>query len=189
MPITRTDLIILAFLSERAAHAWEIDRRLIEMGADYWAEYSRPHLYYSLRKLARTGLVELLRKDQPELKKEYRLADKGKETLQNHEVVSQLFYNHVYFDFDLLLGFADRFAADTVHFKKLLEHRQEALQKELEGIQDVWVRAEREGEMPFGKLAVIKHRIKFLKSELDFLKWLDKNTPDDWRSLNRPGRE
>ena len=63
------------------------------------------------------------------------------------------------------------------------------MQKELEGIQDVWARAEREGEMAFGKLAVIKHRIKFLKSELDFLKWLDKNTPDDWRSLNRPGRE
>jgi DNA-binding PadR family transcriptional regulator len=189
MPITRTDLIILAFLSEKPAHAWEIDRRLIEMGADFWAEYSRPHLYYSLRKLARSGLVELLAREQAELKKEYRLTDQGRETLQNHEVVEQLFYNHVYFDFDLLLGFADRFAADTVSFKRLLEHRQEALQNELEGIQQVWAKAEREGAMSFGKLAVIKHRIKFLKSEIDFLKWLDKNTPEEWRSLNRPGGE
>lgn len=189
MPITRTDLIALAFLSERAAHAWEMDRRLVEMGAHFWAEYSRPHLYYSLRKLARAGLVELLQKDQPDPKKEYRLTEKGRETLQNHEIVSQLFYNHVYFDFDLLLGFADRFAADTVSFKKMLEHRQEALQKELEGIQEVWARAEREGNMPFGKLAVIKHRIKFLKSELDFLKWLDKQTPEEWKSLSRPGGE
>ena len=189
MPITRTDLIILAFLSEKPAHAWEIDRRLVEMGAGYWAEYSRPHLYYSLRKLARAELVELLKSEQSELKKEYALTDKGKATLQNHEVVSQLFYNHVYFDFDLLLGFADRFAADTVSFKKLLEHRQEALLQELEGIQQVWAKAEREGALSFGKLAVIKHRIKFLKSEIDFLKWLDKNTPDEWQSLNRPGGE
>lgn len=189
MPITRTDLIVLAFLSESAAHAWEIDRRLVELGARYWAEYSRPHLYYSLRKLARSGLVELLQKDQAEPRKEYRLTDKGRETLQNHEIVSQLFYNQVYFDFDLLLGFADRFSADSVSFKRLLEHRREALQQELEGVQDVWARADKEGNMPFGKLAVIKHRIKFLKSELDFLKWLDKQTPDEWNSLNRPGGE
>ncbi len=150
MAITRTDLIILAFLSERSAHAWEIDRRLIEMGADYWAEYSRPHLYYCLRKLARAGLVELLQKEQAELKKEYRLTDTGRETLRNHEVVSQLFYNHVYFDFDLLLGLPI-VSPPTPSLPKLLEPS-EALRRR--GIQDVW-RVREEGRA-LRKLCVIK---------------------------------
>lgn len=189
MPITRTDLIILAFLSENPTHGWDIDRKLSAMGANYWAEYSRPHLYYSLRKLERGGLLERVQTEQREIRKPYRITAKGKELLQKGSDLSAIFQNRVFFDFDLLLGFSERLAAQDVPFQSMLEERQEALQKELEGIQQVWAQAERSGEMAFGKLAVIKHRIKFLKSELEFLKWLGKNIPDDWQSLNRVGGE
>ena len=189
MPITRTDLIILAFLSEHVSHGWEIDRKLTEIGANYWAEYSRPHLYYSLRKLEREGLVELVKKEREELKKQYRLTEKGRDYLATSDIIPQLYYNHVYFDFDLLLGFSHRLGTSSVTFRELLVKRQDALQAELAGIQSIWEKAEKSGDMPLGKLAVIKHRIKFLKSELDFLKWLDKSTPDDWDSLNRHGSE
>jgi len=189
MPITRADLIILAFLSENASHGWEIDKKLVEIGADYWAEYSRPHLYYSLRKLAREGLVELVKKERDDLKKQFCLTNKGREFLSENPIVPQLFYNRTFFDFDLLLGFADRFSGGKAAFRDQLVKRQEALEEELSGIQVIWEKAEKSGEMPFGKLAVIKHRIKFLKSEIDFLKWLDKSTPHDWDSLKKLGED
>ena len=190
MPITRTDLIILAFLSERPSHGWEIDRQLVQIGANFWAEYSRPHLYYSLRKLLREGLLEPVNSERQEYRKQYRLTAEGKALLRDGEVAAKLFHNQVYFDFDLLLGFSAHLGGGTsVTLKELLGRRQEALQSELAGVQQVWQKAEQSGEMAFGKLAVIKHRIKFLKSELEFLKWLDKNTPDDWKSLNVPGSE
>jgi hypothetical protein len=60
MLITRTDLIVLAFLSERAAHAWEIDRRLVRWGR-LLGGYSRP---ISFIEAGAHRLVQLLR-DQP----------------------------------------------------------------------------------------------------------------------------
>lgn len=189
MPITRTDLIILAFLSERTSHGWEIDRQLIQIGANFWAEYSRPHLYYSLRKLLREGLLEPVSSEHQERRKQYRLTAEGKALLRDGEVATKLFHNKVFFDFDLLLGFSLHLGGTSVSLKELLGRRQEALQGELSGVQEVWQKSEQSGEMAFGKLAVIKHRIKFLKSELEFLKWLDKNTPDDWKSLSVPGNE
>jgi DNA-binding PadR family transcriptional regulator len=187
MPITRTDLIILAFLSEKPSHGWEIDRQLVQMGANFWAEYSRPHLYYALRKLQEEGLLELVKPEKVELKKQYRVTDQGKSLLQDGETLAQLTLGRTYFDFDLLLGFSARLGGSAVRFRELLERRQERLQTELSGVQQVWQQAELSGELAFGTQAVIKHRIKFLKSELEFLKWLDKNTPDDWKSLNQPG--
>jgi DNA-binding PadR family transcriptional regulator len=185
MQLTRTDLLLLAFLSEKPCHVWEIDRSLVSIGAHLWVEYSRPHLYYALRKLKKEGLVALVAADEKKSKKEYGITAKGKGALKDKEVLSLLLYNPTRFDFDLILGMADRFKGGNMKLAEVLEQRQEALQNELSEIQEVWQKAEQQGGMTFGRAAVIKHRIKFLKSELEFLKWLDKNTPEDWKSLDQ----
>jgi DNA-binding PadR family transcriptional regulator len=183
MRITRTDLIILALLSDSPSYGWEIDNTLTEIGADLWAEYSRPHLYYALRKLEKHGYVELLPPQPHELKRLYQITEKGRRTLADEDTIGQLAHNSTLFDFDLLMGLAEQFQKGTRSFHELLDDRNEALEKELDTIQKLWQEAELAGGISFGRKAVMRHRIKFLKSEIDFLKWLKKNTPDDWDSL------
>lgn len=185
MTITGTDLIILAFLSEKSTHGWDIDRQLIEMGADLWAEYSRPNLYYALRKLEKSGLIEKEKSEKNPLRKAYRVTTKGQSALKDSVNLDQLFADRTYFDFDLLLGFSRQFASNKIEFKELLSRRQEQLEVELDRAQEIWQTAEMSADMPFGRLAVMRHRIKFLKSEIDFIKWLAKSVPDDWESLNK----
>ncbi|MCK4857105.1 MAG: PadR family transcriptional regulator [candidate division Zixibacteria bacterium] len=186
MEITRTDLIILALLAEKPSYGWELDATLTARGAQLWAEYSRPHLYYALRKLEKHGYVELLPPQPHELKRLHQITKKGRNALGDTAITDRLLYNRCYFDFDLLLGFPERFRSDKKDFQEVLEGRRQALQQELAAIQEVWREAELAGKISFGRFAVIRHRIKFLKSELDFLKWLAKNTPDNWDSLSRP---
>lgn len=185
MSITRTDLIVLAFLSEQPAHGWDIDRRLIEIGADLWAEYSRANLYYALRKLEHSGLIEKDKADKSPLRKSYRVTTKGQNAMREGVNLQQLSTGRTYFDFDLLLGFSRQLQSDDSTFLELLKKRQEELETELDRAQEVWQKAEMSSEIPFGRLAVMRHRIKFLKSEIEFLKWLAKSAPDDWESLNK----
>ncbi|MFH2055411.1 MAG: helix-turn-helix transcriptional regulator [bacterium] len=184
MRITKTDLLLLALLDKAPAYAWRLDELLREMRADLWAEYSRPHLYYALRKLEREGYAELVGSSEQELRRIYALTEKGRALLVSHEAGSELAYEHTAFSFDLLLGFAESFGAGRDDFSSLLEARREALERELEATQELWRSAEIAGDLQFGRLAVIRHRIKFLKSELDFLKWLEKSAPAGWQSLS-----
>ncbi len=185
MAFARTDLIILAFLSEQAAHGWDIDRQLVEMGADLWAEYSRPNLYYALRKLEREGLIEKEKAEKRRLRKSFKVTAKGQQALRDSVNLEQLAAGHTFFDFDLLLGFSRQLKSGEVEFLELLKKRQGELESELDRAQEVWQKAEMNSDVPFGRLAVMRHRIKFLKSEIEFLKWLAKSAPDDWESLNK----
>lgn len=154
------------------------------MRADLWADYSRPHLYYALRKLARSGYAELVGSEGSETRRVYAITDKGREALADPEASAALAYEHAAASFDLLLGFAAAFGNDRDDFSDILDTRRAALEEELESTQELWRSAEIAGNLQFGRLAVIRHRIKFLKSELDFLKWLEKNAPDGWESLS-----
>lgn len=180
--MTRTDLIILALLSNEPAHPWEIDRRLQDKGAHLWAEYSRPHLYYSIRKLEEAGLVSRSGSDDSN-RKVYEVTSRGLEELKRPEHRELLVSRRVFFDFDLILAFAEAFVTDKDDFEEFIAERRALLEQELEETQEYWQQAEMSGEEPFGRIAVMRHRIKFLKSELDFLKWLERNAPDGWRSL------
>ena len=54
--LTTADLVVLSvFLYGRPMHGYEVLRRLEESDVDDWARISRPQVYYSLRKLARSG--------------------------------------------------------------------------------------------------------------------------------------
>jgi DNA-binding PadR family transcriptional regulator len=59
MPATLTlpDLVVLSLLRERPMHGYELNQELARREVRDWAEISRPQIYYSLKKLARSGHI------------------------------------------------------------------------------------------------------------------------------------
>jgi len=59
MPVSLTlpDLVVLSLLRERPMHGYELNQELERREVRDWAGISRPQVYYSLKKLARSGHV------------------------------------------------------------------------------------------------------------------------------------
>lgn len=55
--LTLPDLVVLSLLSERPMHGYELNQELERRDVRDWAGISRPQVYYSLKKLARSGQV------------------------------------------------------------------------------------------------------------------------------------
>ncbi len=56
--LTTPDLVVLSLLAELPMHGYQLALELERREVKDWAGISRPQVYYSLRKLARLGLVE-----------------------------------------------------------------------------------------------------------------------------------
>jgi DNA-binding PadR family transcriptional regulator len=54
---TLADLVVLGLLSEQPMHGYQLVAELDRRDVEDWASISRPHVYYSLKKLARIGLI------------------------------------------------------------------------------------------------------------------------------------
>lgn len=57
--LTLADLVVLSLLTERPMHGYELNQELERREVRDWAGVSRPQVYYSLKKLARAGLLRL----------------------------------------------------------------------------------------------------------------------------------
>lgn len=55
--LTLPDLVVLSLLGERPMHGYELNQELERREARDWAGISRPQVYYSLKKLAGSGLI------------------------------------------------------------------------------------------------------------------------------------
>ena len=53
--LTLPDLVVLCLLAERPMHGYELNQELERREVRDWAGISRPQVYYSLKKLARSG--------------------------------------------------------------------------------------------------------------------------------------
>jgi DNA-binding PadR family transcriptional regulator len=56
--LTTSDLIILGFLMEHPMHGYQIIRELKKRQVRDWAGVSKPQVYYSLKKLEASGLIQ-----------------------------------------------------------------------------------------------------------------------------------
>jgi DNA-binding PadR family transcriptional regulator len=63
--LTVPDLVLLSLLAERAMHGYEANVELERRQVRDWAGISRPQVYYSLDKLARQGLIQAAKSDEP----------------------------------------------------------------------------------------------------------------------------
>lgn len=55
--LTLPDLVVLSLLRERPMHGYELNQELERRDVRDWAGISRPQVYYSLKKLARSGHI------------------------------------------------------------------------------------------------------------------------------------
>ncbi len=55
---TLADLVVLGLLCEQPMHGYQLVAELERRDVQDWASISRPHVYYSLKKLARLDMIE-----------------------------------------------------------------------------------------------------------------------------------
>ena len=65
MDLLASCLVLLSLLAERPMHGYQANLELERREIRDWANLSRPQLYYSLEKLARTGLIRAAETDKP----------------------------------------------------------------------------------------------------------------------------
>ena len=63
--LTIPDLVLLSLLAERPMHGYEANLELTRREVQDWAGISRPQVYYSLEKLARSSLIRAAESDEP----------------------------------------------------------------------------------------------------------------------------
>jgi DNA-binding PadR family transcriptional regulator len=65
LALTTPDLVLLSLLAERPMHGYQANAELERREIRDWAGISRPQVYYSLEKLARTGMIRSLATNVP----------------------------------------------------------------------------------------------------------------------------
>jgi DNA-binding PadR family transcriptional regulator len=65
MALSTPDLVVLSLLAERPMHGYQANLELERREIRDWANLSKPQVYYSLEKLARSGLIHSLETDVP----------------------------------------------------------------------------------------------------------------------------
>lgn len=81
--VTLADMVVLSMLCERPMHGYELWAELERRQVEKWASISKPHVYYSLRKLAGAGQIVSARGDDslgPE-RRVYAPSDSGRRLL------------------------------------------------------------------------------------------------------------
>jgi DNA-binding PadR family transcriptional regulator len=63
--LTTPDLVLLSLLAERPMHGYQANAELERRDWRDWVDISRPQLYYSMEKLARTGMIAVADTDEP----------------------------------------------------------------------------------------------------------------------------
>jgi DNA-binding PadR family transcriptional regulator len=94
--LTTPDLVLLSLLAERPMHGYQANLELERREIRDWANLSRPQLYYSLEKLAQSGMIRAAKTGElaagPE-RSSYETTDKGRaalaDALQREEWTTQ----------------------------------------------------------------------------------------------------
>jgi len=163
----------MAYLKASPMHVYKLSEILNQEKIDSWAQYSLPHLYYSLRRLKEYGFVSVEKKKEKSrpVQKIYSLTDEGRKLLESIQNDTELLDNEQFFAFDLLIGFAERLGISGKRVRTMVEKKIERLQKSLNEVQENFREKElRSAKVDAGERMAFKHRIRFLKGEIDFYK-------------------
>jgi DNA-binding PadR family transcriptional regulator len=173
MNLNPTDYIIMAYLKGAPMHVYKLSEVLKQDKIDSWAQYSVPHLYYSLRRLKENGLVSIEKKKEKSrpVQKIYSLTPEGQGLLESIQKDPELIEDDQFFAFDLLIGFAERLGLNNNKVKSMMEKKIDHLQKTLIKVQENFREKElHSDQVHIGERVAFKHRIRFLKGEIEFYK-------------------
>lgn len=173
MAPSQTDYIILAYLAGGPEHGYRLIERLKKDNLDTIVGFSVPNIYQALRKLHAQGAIDLKikkNKARPD-QKIYSLSDLGRRMLEGLIEDDLIFGQQVRFRSDMIFPLSDKIGLDSKGVKEAVEKRLERLSADLQETQTAWRESEKaeRNSSPIGEIA-IRHRIRFLKNEIDFYK-------------------
>jgi len=182
--LTTPDLVLLSLLAERPMHGYQANLELERREIRDWAGISRPQVYYSLEKLARTGLIQGLETDEPAAGPErsaFETTAKGKAALaaalEREEWTTQRERPA------FLTWVALSWQARPGVFKKQIERRREFLEKEVLREKEVLASILEEVGHPYHEAVwMVGFIIEQFQVELEWLKKVARELPKRGRA-------
>jgi len=171
MKRTQTEMLVLAQLANEAAHGYALMERIRSSKTDSLVPLPVPSVYQTLRRLHKEGLISMLvqKSDSRPDQKIYSITEAGKSVLRGmgEATVDDLRKSELSVDAALLM--ADGFENAAEFMSRFLEGRIERLHEELSGVQNALLEFQTafRDTRRFTEIS-FQHKIRLLKSEIDF---------------------
>jgi DNA-binding PadR family transcriptional regulator len=177
--LTTPDLVILSLLAERGIHGYQVNLELERRDVRDWAGISRPQVYYSLEKLAATGLIRAGESDEPAAGPERRVFEttaKGRHALSD-ALEREDWTTHR--DRPVFLTWvALSWQAKNGVFQKQIARRREFLKSELAREEETLESILKEVGHPYHEAVwMVTLMIEQFKTELQWLRMVAKELP------------
>ncbi len=180
--ITLNDFIVLGIIFRRPQSGYDLKKEIRRGHKKLWPDISQKHIYYSLEKLEKNGLLEKKKVQEgrrPE-KTIYSINNKGKKIFKKTIIENKFMEQDVFFNFDIILAFLDILTN---------AERDSVIDKKIGYIENELKRYKEESKFYKGKVSEIiwviyKHKEGFLKSELKWAVGLKKRVEEEgWSNL------
>ena len=162
------ELILLGLLKEGARHGYEL-KGVIDEKISTFASISAGSIYYTLKGLAKDGLVSMTRKRKgryPE-KEVYRITKKGEDRFK--ELLEKTCFNikRLYRSLDIVLYFMNYLKPEEVI--EGLRNRLGQVKEIREETRGIYTKIKRE-QYPYNIQAIAQRNIRFMDEEIDWMK-------------------
>lgn len=170
--LTAADLVVLSFLSEQPMHGYQLISEMQRQEIEDWAAISRPHVYYSLKKLTKLFLIEPISNEIDEKVREktiYAVTKSGRRALEQALSKPTWAINRTPTSFTTWLGLSIH--ADPLAVKAILQMRYEFIDSQLKK-EKITLQAMKDdsGERTKVGIAMVNLCIRQFEVELE---WLD----------------
>lgn len=171
--LSKIDLLVLSSLARVPMHGYELKLELQYRHVRWWAKVEHGHLYATLTRLEKKGLIEEAPAPKSKKKKKtpgrdrrvFRVSQKGKRRLERATEELGAAADQTYFDIDVFLASAYLLPGEKV--VELLGERKGRVEAQLEEAQALLERFR--GKIPLSGSLIIEHRLQHLKSEISFI--------------------
>ncbi|HDY87526.1 MAG TPA: hypothetical protein ENH82_05335 [bacterium] len=171
--MTLNDALILSYVKRGIGYGYSILSHVKNSRSDEWVEFSRAGLYKTLEKLEKTGFVTKTLKQSggrpPQ--KVFKISSPGEKALAEFIENGFKFDHQNKNDMDAYLVTAVAASPDASVLTEAVEKRIDAVNEQFKDLTDEW--PEDKDSYPFIVYALYKRRLASLKSELEWLTWIE----------------
>lgn len=167
--MTNAELTILSLIAEQPRHGYEIEALIEDRGMRNWTEVGFSSIYYILKKLERSGLIEghmEMSRGQGPARKVYRLTPKGHEEWRQATI--DALSSPVPYYSPFRIGLSNLPGISPAEALSSLRRYTEALSGRLEGVQRAW--DNQRTRLPYHVDALFDISVTLLEAELDWVR-------------------